>query len=70
MTSYVIERDRDVLGGTPVFYGTRVPVCTLFDDLEGGQTIGVFLDDFPTVTELQVKDVLSALKHEVLANVP
>jgi uncharacterized protein (DUF433 family) len=46
----VIARDPDVLGGTPVFRGTRVPFQTLLDYLEGGQTLVEFLDDFPTVT--------------------
>ena len=44
----------DVLGGTPVFRGTRVPVQTLIEYLEGGQTIDEFLDGFPTVTREQV----------------
>jgi uncharacterized protein (DUF433 family) len=46
----VITRDPDVLGGTPVFRGTRVPFQALLDYLEGGQTLAEFLDDFPTVT--------------------
>jgi uncharacterized protein (DUF433 family) len=46
----IIARDRDILGGTPVFRGTRVPVQALLDYLEGGQTLDEFLDDFPTVT--------------------
>jgi uncharacterized protein (DUF433 family) len=46
----VIVRDSDILGGTPVFSGTRVPVQALLDYLEGGQTLHEFLDDFPTVT--------------------
>ena len=46
----VISRDPDVLGGTPVFRGTRVPFQALLDYLEGGQTLDDFLDDFPTVT--------------------
>jgi uncharacterized protein (DUF433 family) len=46
----IIAKDRDILGGTPVFRGTRVPVQALLDYLEGGQTIVEFLDDFPTVT--------------------
>ncbi len=46
----VIARDPEVLGGTPVFRGTRVPFQALLDYLEGGQTLGEFLDDFPTVT--------------------
>jgi len=56
----LIIRDPDVLGGTPVFRGTRVPFQTLLDYLEGGQTLDEFLDDFPTVTrELAVR----ALEH-------
>ncbi len=46
----VIVKDPDVLGGTPVFRGTRVPFQALLDYLEGGQTLGEFIDDFPTVT--------------------
>jgi uncharacterized protein (DUF433 family) len=47
----IIVRDLDVLGGTPVFRGTRVPFQALLDYLEGGQTLDEFLDDFPTVTK-------------------
>ena len=43
-------KDPDILGGTPVFRGTRVPFQALLDYLEGGQTIDEFVDDFPTVT--------------------
>jgi uncharacterized protein (DUF433 family) len=46
----VIARDPEILGGTPVFRGTRVPFQALLDYLEGGQTLAEFLDDFPTVT--------------------
>jgi uncharacterized protein (DUF433 family) len=46
----VIVKNPDVLGGTPVFRGTRVPFQALLDYLEGGQTLTEFLDDFPTVT--------------------
>ena len=46
----VITRDPEILGGTPVFRGTRVPFQTLLDYIEGGQTLDEFLDDFPTVT--------------------
>jgi uncharacterized protein (DUF433 family) len=56
----VIVRDPDVLGGTPVFRGTRVPFQALLDYLEGGQTIGDFLDDFPTVTH---EAAVHALEH-------
>jgi uncharacterized protein (DUF433 family) len=47
----IIVRDRDILGGTPVFRGTRVPFQALLDYLEGGETIDEFLDDFPTVSK-------------------
>ena len=55
----VITRDPEVLGGTPVFRGTRVPFQALLDYLEGGQTFLEFLDDFPTVTR---DAAISALK--------
>jgi uncharacterized protein (DUF433 family) len=44
----VITKDPDILGGTPVFRGTRVPIQTLFDYLEGGETLEDFLEGFPT----------------------
>ena len=56
----VIIKDPDVLGGTPVFRGTRVPFQTLLDYLEGGQTLDEFLDDFPTVTR---DAAVRALEH-------
>jgi uncharacterized protein (DUF433 family) len=56
----VIIRDPDVLGGTPVFRGTRVPFQSLLDYLEGGQTLGEFLEDFPTVTR---EAAVRALEH-------
>ncbi len=46
----VIVKDPDILGGTPVFQGTRVPFQALVDYLEGGETLDEFLDDFPTVS--------------------
>jgi uncharacterized protein (DUF433 family) len=49
-----ISADPNVLGGTPVFLGTRVPVQTLLDYLEGGESIDDFLDGFPSVTREQV----------------
>jgi len=59
-TNNVIVRNRDVLGGTPVFRGTRVPFQALLDYLEGGQTLDEFLDDFPTVTR---DAAVNALEH-------
>jgi len=49
--SDIIVKDPDILGGTPVFRGTRVPFQALLDYLEGGQTLDEFLDDFPTVSK-------------------
>ena len=46
-----IVKDQDILGGTPVFRGTRVPFQAMLDYLEGGQTLDEFLDDFPTVSK-------------------
>jgi uncharacterized protein (DUF433 family) len=55
-----ISIDPEVLGGTPVFRGTRVPFQSLLDYLEGGQTLNDFLDDFPTVTR---EAAIQALEH-------
>lgn len=46
----VITQDPDILGGEPVFFGTRVPFTALFDYLEAGEPLAEFLDDFPTVS--------------------
>jgi uncharacterized protein (DUF433 family) len=46
----VIVKDADILGGTPVFRGTRVPLQALFDSLEGGETLEEFLEGFPSVS--------------------
>jgi uncharacterized protein (DUF433 family) len=50
VTNDIIVKDPEILGGTPVFRGTRVPYQALLDYLEGGETLEEFLDDFPTVT--------------------
>ncbi|XHR95418.1 DUF433 domain-containing protein [Mucilaginibacter sp. UC70_90] len=49
----VINVDQDILGGQPVFKGTRVPIDTLFDHLEAGVSLAEFLDDFPSVKKEQ-----------------
>jgi uncharacterized protein (DUF433 family) len=49
-SSAVIHSNPNILGGTPVFVGTRVPVQTLLDYLEAGDSLDVFLDHFPSVT--------------------
>jgi uncharacterized protein (DUF433 family) len=56
----VIVRDPSVLGGAPVFRGTRVPFQSLLDYLEGGKTLDEFLEDFPTVGR---EAAISALEH-------
>jgi len=59
-----VEKDPSRLGGVPVFRGTRVPVKSLFDHLKAGDSLEVFLDDFPGVTLEQVTTVLEfAGKH-------
>ena len=58
MEGRVINIDPEILGGTPVFVGTRVPVKALVDYIEGGHTLDDFLDDFPTVTCAQAVIVL------------
>jgi len=54
----LITIDKEILGGTPVFTGTRVPVESLFDHLESGVSLDEFLDDFPTVERQQAIDLL------------
>jgi len=58
----VIVRDPEILGGTPVFDGTRVPFQALLDYLEGGETLDEFLDDFPTVTRERAVEALELAK--------
>ena len=76
MEGQVINIDPEILGGTPVFYGTRVPIKNLFDYLETGDSIETFLDDFEGVRKEQVIKILeisqkliessTALLHENL----
>ena len=63
----VIVKARDILGGTPVFRGTRVPIQTLFDYLEGGETLEDFLEGFPTVSRDMAVAALEEAKHLLLA---
>lgn len=58
MTEKIIYADPDTLGGTPVFNGTRVPIQSLFDYLESGESLPSFLDNFPTVTKDQAVEIL------------
>ena len=54
MAQQLVSCSPDIMGGTPVFYGTRVPVQTLLDYLEAGDSIDEFLEGFPTVKREQV----------------
>ncbi len=63
----VIIKNREILGGTPVFRGTRVPVQLLFDYLEGGETLEDFLQGFPTVSRESAVAALEEAKHLLLA---
>lgn len=62
MTDTLIERNPEILGGTPVFSGTRVPVRTLMEHLEAGDRLDDFLEDFPTVSREQALEALERAK--------
>ena len=64
----IVSRSPDILGGTPVFAGTRVPIQTLIDYLEGGDSIDEFLKGFPTVTREQVIAFLEEAKARVVSS--
>ena len=64
MKQPIISRDRDVMGGAPVFSGTRVPVQTLLDYLEAGDSIDDFLEGFPSVMREQVFGFLEEGTHD------
>ena len=61
-----LESSKSVLGGTPVFKGTRVPIKTLMDYLQGDDTLDDFLRDFPTVTRDQARQTLNAAKDALV----
>ena len=65
----VIHSDPEIMGGTPVFVGTRVPLQNLIDYLEGGESIEDFLDGFPSVKRAQVITVIEAAKLKMLETV-
>lgn len=66
MKKSIIVADPEIMGGTPVFRGTRVPVQTLLDYLEAGDSIAEFLKGFPTVSHQQVVAVLEEMKEQIL----
>jgi uncharacterized protein (DUF433 family) len=63
----VIHADPEIMGGTPVFVGTRVPVRSLFDYLEAGDSLGDFLAAFPTVSHEQTIAALEMAREAVTA---
>ena len=63
--SQIVHSDPEILGGTPVFVGTRVPAQSLFDYLEGGETLDEFLHQFPSVTREQAKAVIDLARATV-----
>ncbi len=66
--SSVVHCDPDILGGTPVFVGTRVPVQALIDYIEGGHSLDEFLNDFPTVSREIAVAALEQAKAHLLAD--
>ncbi len=64
-TQSVIQSSKDILGGEPVFRGTRVPIRTLIEYLKAGDRLGHFLKDYPTVTKKQALEVLELAKESI-----
>ena len=62
----IVHSDPEIMGGTPVFVGTRVPLQNLIDYLKGGESIEDFLDGFPSVKREQVVAVIEAGKAKVM----
>jgi uncharacterized protein (DUF433 family) len=67
-TPSVVHSDPDVLGGTPVFRGTRVPLQAFLDYVEGGQTLDEFLSDFPTVSRELAVQALEQARDRLVAD--
>lgn len=64
----VVHSNPNISGGTPVFRGTRVPVQSLFDYLDGGETLDEFLKQFPSVSEEQARATLNLARDYVLSH--
>ena len=64
----VVHSDPEIMGGTPIFVGTRVPVQSLFDYLEGGDTLDEFLRQFPSVKREQAIAALEQARDSVLSS--
>lgn len=63
----VVDSNPNILGGTPVFAGTRVPVESLFDYLKHGRSVDYFLEQFPTVNRKQIEELLDEAKAKTLS---
>jgi uncharacterized protein (DUF433 family) len=70
MKARLIISDPEILDGTPVFYGTRVPVKNLTDCLEAGDSIDDFIDDFPSVSRAQLIQFLEEARAQLTATIP
>ncbi len=68
MIGKIINIDSEILGGTPVFSGTRVPIKNLFDYLEAGKTIDAFIEDFDTIKKEQILQLLELTNKLLLAS--
>ena len=68
MLTNPVHSDPEILGGTPVFVGTRVPAANLLDYLEAGESLDMFLDQFPTVTKEQAVAALELAKQMLIDN--
>jgi uncharacterized protein (DUF433 family) len=66
--SSIIDSNPEILGGTVVFVGTRVPVRTLLDYLEAGDTLNEFLEDFPSVTRGQAAAALQLARQMLVTH--
>lgn len=66
MNKQIISASPDVMGGTPVFAGTRVPIQTFIDYIKGGESIDDFLEGFPTVDREQVIAFLEAAQEQMI----
>lgn len=67
MSDTLITVSPEIMGGTPVFTGTRVPVAFLFEHIEAGETLDDFLDGYPSVTREHAVAVLEAAKTQLLS---
>lgn len=66
MNLEIISREPEILGGTPVFAGTRVPIKAIFDYLEAGEDLDEFLDDFPGVSREQAIGILTVARENLI----